>query len=91
MGCLSCRCFSSGIPKEAAMTRESVENVLRRVRPFLRADGGDIELVELDGNCASVRLTGECAHCPSAQFTLNVGIEGALRREIPEFEKLRLL
>jgi Fe-S cluster biogenesis protein NfuA len=72
------------------MTREKVEAVLQRVRPFLRADGGDIELVEIDGNSAAVRLTGQCSGCQSAHMTLFLGVEAALRRDIPEFEKLRV-
>jgi Fe-S cluster biogenesis protein NfuA len=72
------------------MTRERIETVLQRVRPFLQADGGDIELVEVDGNSAKVRLTGMCANCPSAHMTLFLGVETALRHEIPEFEKLRI-
>ena len=68
--------------------KERVEAVLERVRPFLQADGGDIELLAVDGNSANVRLTGMCAGCPSAQMTLHVGIEMALREEIPEFETL---
>jgi Fe-S cluster biogenesis protein NfuA len=71
------------------MTRERIEAVLQRVRPFLQADGGDLELVEVDGNSAKVRLTGMCAGCPSAHMTLFLGVETTLRREIPEFEKLR--
>ena len=73
------------------VTRERVEAVLDRVRPFMQADGGDIELVEVDGRSASVRLTGLCAGCPSAHMTLYLGVEMALRDEIPEFETLRLL
>ena len=72
-------------------TKEQVEAVLGRIRPFLQADGGDIELVELDGNSAGVRLTGMCAGCPSAHMTLHLGVEAALREEIPEFETLRLV
>ena len=72
------------------MTRERVESVLQRVRPFLQADGGDIELVAVDGNRASVRLTGMCSSCPSAHMTLFLGVETVLRRDIPEFEKLEL-
>ena len=64
--------------------------MLDRVRPFLNADGGDIELVSVDGNSAAVRLTGVCAGCPSAHMTLHVGIEAALRDEIPEFDTLRV-
>ena len=73
------------------ITREQVESVLGRIRPFLQADGGDIELVDVSGNSAAVRLTGMCAGCPSALMTLHVGVEVALREEIGEFETLRLL
>lgn len=72
------------------ITRERIEAVLDRVRPFMRADGGDIELVDVNGNSADVTLTGMCAGCPSAHMTLYLGVETALRDEIPEFETLRL-
>ena len=75
----------------AMISRERVENVLNRVRPFLQADGGDIELMTVNGNSAEVRLTGMCAGCPSAHMTLHVGVEAAIREEIPEFESLRLV
>ena len=73
------------------ITKERVEAVLERVRPFMQADGGDIELIDVTGNSAEVRLTGMCAGCPSAHMTLYLGVETALREEIPEFESLRLL
>jgi Fe-S cluster biogenesis protein NfuA len=72
------------------VTKERVEAILHRVRPFLQADGGDIQFVSLDGNTANVRLTGACAGCPSAEMTLYLGIEAALKDEMPEFEGLRL-
>ena len=72
------------------ITRERVEAVLDRVRPFLQADGGDIVLVDVRGNSADVRLTGMCAGCPSALMTLHLGVETALREDISEFETLRL-
>ncbi len=73
------------------VSRERVQGVLDRVRPFLQADGGDIELLAVAGNSADVRLTGMCAGCPSALMTLHVGVETALREEIPEFDSLRLV
>jgi Fe-S cluster biogenesis protein NfuA len=73
------------------ITKERVEAVLARVRPFMQADGGDIELVSIDGNSAGVKLTGMCAGCPSAHMTLYLGVESALRDAIPEFEMLRLV
>jgi Fe-S cluster biogenesis protein NfuA len=83
--------FTTGNLKERHMiTREGVEAVLNRIRPFLQADGGDIELVSVTGNSAQVRLTGMCAGCPSAHMTLHVGVELALREEMPEFETLQV-
>jgi Fe-S cluster biogenesis protein NfuA len=73
------------------ITRESVETVLGRIRPFMQADGGGIELVVVDGNSATVQLTGMCAVCPSGQITLFLGVEAALRESLPEFEILRVV
>jgi Fe-S cluster biogenesis protein NfuA len=73
------------------VTRERVEAVLSRVRPFLQAEGGDIVLLDVSGNSADVRLTGMCAGCPSAHMTLYLGVETALREEIPEFDTLRVV
>ncbi len=70
--------------------KERIQAVLDRVRPFLQADGGDIELVAVDGRSASVRLLGMCAGCPAAQMTLHDGIEAAIRLEIPEFDTLQV-
>ena len=64
-------------------TSEMVETVLERIRPALNADGGDIELVGMEGDLVRVRLTGACAGCASAEMTLRVGVEGALRRVRP--------
>jgi Fe-S cluster biogenesis protein NfuA len=69
---------------------ERVQAVLDRVRPFLQADGGDIELVGVEGHCVAIRLTGVCAGCPTAHMTLHDGIEAVLRTEIPEFETLQV-
>jgi Fe-S cluster biogenesis protein NfuA len=73
------------------VTRERIEAVLDRVRPFMQADGGDIELVDISGNSADVKLTGMCAGCPSAHMTLYLGVETALREAIPEFDTLRVI
>jgi len=73
------------------VSRERIEAVLDRIRPAMRADGGDIELLDVQGNSACVRLTGMCAHCPSAYMTLHAGVERALRHEITEFEELQVV
>ena len=73
------------------VSRDQIESVLGRIRPMMQADGGDIELVDVQGNSAHVRLTGMCAGCPSAHMTLYLGVETALREEMQEFETLRLI
>jgi Fe-S cluster biogenesis protein NfuA len=71
--------------------REKVEEVLEKnIRPALRADGGDIELVEVDeaNGEVKVRLQGACAGCPLSQMTSLTVVERILRQEIPEIKKV---
>ncbi|NVL92953.1 MAG: NifU family protein [Desulfobacterales bacterium] len=65
--------------------KEKVEAALGKIRPSLRADGGDVELVEVtpDG-IVKVKLTGACRGCPMSEMTLKMGIERALKQEVPE-------
>ena len=57
----------------------------REVRPGLRADGGDVELVGVDSDrIIQVRLLGSCSGCSSAVYTLTMGMEAAIKAEIPE-------
>jgi Fe-S cluster biogenesis protein NfuA len=67
-----------------ALTIENVERVLDELRPYLMADGGNVEVVELDGPVVKVRLQGACGSCPSSTMTLKMGIERKLRESIPE-------
>ena len=56
--------------------REKVEQALNKVRPALRADGGDVELVDVGADgVVKVRLKGACGGCPMSQLTLKMGIE----------------
>jgi Fe-S cluster biogenesis protein NfuA len=64
-------------------TREAVERTLARVRPFLKADGGDVALVDVEGDDVAIRLSGACARCAQAELTLHFGIEEALRVRLP--------
>lgn len=73
---------------ETAIERLRVEAVVDRVRPAIQADGGDIEVVAIDGPDLFIRLRGRCVGCPSAPRTLREGLETRLRREIPGFGKL---
>ena len=70
------------------VSRERVQAVIGRIRPLIQSDGGDIELVDVVDNRATVRLTGKCVGCPSAQMTLFMGVEAAIKEEVPEFEEL---
>ncbi|MDY7080102.1 MAG: NifU family protein [Chloroflexota bacterium] len=64
--------------------RESVEKVIGTIRPRLQADGGDVELVDVDSEgIVSVRLAGACQGCPGATMTLKMGIERILKAQIP--------
>jgi len=66
---------------------KKVKNVLEQIRPYLQADGGDVEFVELsDDHIVSVRLTGMCGNCPHSQMTLKNGIETAMIRAVPEIK-----
>ncbi|HEY3347200.1 MAG TPA: NifU family protein [Nitrospirota bacterium] len=64
--------------------REKVEAVLAKVRPHLQADGGNVELVDIEGTVVKVRLMGACGSCPMSQMTLKMGVERAIRAEVPE-------
>ncbi len=66
------------------LTPENVETVLDELRPYLMADGGNVELVELDGPVVKLRLQGACGSCPSSTMTLRMGIERKLRQMIPD-------
>ena len=65
--------------------KEKVEPVIEKIRPMLQADGGDIELIDVeDDGTVKVRLVGACAGCAMSQQTLKVGVERLLMKEIPE-------
>ncbi len=61
---------------------EKVKEVIDRIRPMLQADGGDVELVDIEGGVVKVRLKGACAGCPMSQMTLKNGIEKVLKEEV---------
>ena len=68
--------------------KEEVENVLDEIRPMLRADGGNVDLVSAGDGIVKVRLVGACAGCPMSQITLQQGIERVLKEKIPEIKKV---
>ncbi len=70
------------------LTLDNVETVLDEMRPYLMADGGNVEVVELDGPVVKLRLQGACGSCPSSTMTLRMGIERRLREMIPEIAEV---
>ncbi len=67
---------------------ERVKQALDKIRPSLQADGGDVKLISVDENVVKVKLTGACGGCPFSQMTLKMGIERALKEEIPEIKEV---
>lgn len=69
--------------------RERVTRALDRVRPYLQADGGDIDLIDVtDDMTVKVKLTGACQGCPFSMQTLKAGVEQAIMKEVPEIKRV---
>lgn len=68
--------------------KEKVEAALEKIRPALQRDGGDVRLVEVKDGTVKVRLTGACAGCPMSTMTLRLGIERALKEQVPEVKQV---
>ena len=65
--------------------RERVEEILDLIRPSVRSDGGDVELVDIsEDGVVRVRFLGACVDCPSSHVTLKMGIERNLKERVPE-------
>jgi Fe-S cluster biogenesis protein NfuA len=65
-----------------------VEEVLEGLRPMLRMDGGDVELLAIEDGVVKLRLIGACTGCPMSTLTLKSGIERTLKQVIPEIERV---
>jgi Fe-S cluster biogenesis protein NfuA len=71
------------------MLRDKVESALNKVRPSLQADGGDVQLIDVDDQgVVKVKLTGACGGCPMSQMTLKMGIEKILKQNVPEVTRV---
>ena len=71
------------------MLKEKVQEVISEIRPFLQADGGDVELVEVsEDGVVRVKLTGACGGCPLSTYTLKLGIEQRIKEKVPEIKKV---
>jgi Fe-S cluster biogenesis protein NfuA len=67
---------------------EKIEEVLESMRPFLKADGGDVELVAIEANTVKLRLLGACSSCSMSHMTMKAGIEEGIKKAIPEIESV---
>lgn len=69
---------------------EKVQAVLDQVRPMLQRDGGDVELIEVTADgIVKVKLQGACGSCPMSTMTLKMGIEKAIKEQIPEIVEVQ--
>jgi Fe-S cluster biogenesis protein NfuA len=72
----------------AIIMKEMVQTVIDKIRPMLQKDGGDVELVGVEGGVVKVRLQGACKGCPMSQMTLKNGIERFVKKEVPEVDRV---
>lgn len=68
--------------------KEKIEEALTEIRQWIQADGGNIELVDIEDGVVKVRLMGACAGCFMSQMTLQMGVERRLRELVPEVTKV---
>jgi len=64
--------------------REKIEKALNSIRPYLTADGGNVELIDITGDTVKLRLTGACGTCPMSTMTLKNFVERTLKEQVPE-------
>jgi Fe-S cluster biogenesis protein NfuA len=68
---------------------EKVESALEGVRPYLKADGGDVKVLNLDADYTlTLEFVGSCISCSMASMTFKAGIEEAILKNVPEIKKV---
>lgn len=71
--------------KKGLSVSERVDAVIQKLRPYIQGDGGDIRLVDVtEQGVVHVQLRGACVGCPSSMMTLKMGVERAVREQVPE-------
>jgi Fe-S cluster biogenesis protein NfuA len=68
--------------------RDKIQAALDQVRPALLADGGDVQLIDVNDGVVTLKLTGACSGCPMATMTLKGGIERVLKERVPEVKEV---
>ena len=67
---------------------QRIEQALEEIRPLLKSDGGDIELVGIENNTVKVQLLGACVSCSVNQMTLKQGVELTVKKYAPEIKEV---
>ncbi len=73
---------------EAMVTREQVESALNEIRPYLKADGGNVDLVDVDEGVVKVKLAGACGGCPMSAMTLQNVIQQVIKKKLPQVKEV---
>ncbi|MEM0049661.1 MAG: NifU family protein [Candidatus Bathyarchaeia archaeon] len=69
--------------------KAEIERAIEEIRPVLRADGGDIELVDVtEDGVVKIRLKGACAGCPFSMITIRYNVERYLRYRVPQIKEI---
>ena len=68
--------------------KAKIEEALNLIKPALQADGGDVELIDVNDGVVKLRLTGACGGCPMASLTLKNMVERTLRERVPEIREV---
>jgi len=79
---------TNGSEAKLPLTLENVETVLDELRPYLRSDGGDCQVVEIDGPIVRLEMQGSCSSCSASAVTLKMGIERTLMARIPKIAEV---
>jgi Fe-S cluster biogenesis protein NfuA len=81
-------------PEERAVRNDlldRIEHTINKIRPYIQADGGDVQLIDYEDGVVTVAMLGACAGCMAIDTTLNEGIQALLMDEIPEVKKVQML
>jgi Fe-S cluster biogenesis protein NfuA/nitrite reductase/ring-hydroxylating ferredoxin subunit len=71
--------------------RRRVSDALDRVRPYLGSHGGDVHLLDIDGDTVQLQFAGSCKSCPSSAVTLELAVEDAIRAAAPEVSSIEVV
>ncbi len=77
---------------DSALLLQKIEEALTQIRPYLQADGGDVNLIEVTPEMVvKLELTGACKNCAMSAMTMKAGIEEAIKRAAPEIRSVEAI